>query len=96
MTGDGGIMRINYVISEGTLTVRYDDTSPGYSSFIASENAQFEIHVDGIVTENEISFTSVLSGEFDIDRTREVSVQKTGAYDAALNKIKYTVIMIRI
>ncbi len=91
ITGDGGVVRLNYVISGNTMTVTIDETSPGYPSFITSETVQFEIHVTGLISEEEIAFSSEVSGEFEFDDSREVSVQKVGTYDAALNKIRYTV-----
>ena len=91
MTGNAGVVRFNYVISGDTLTVTFDETSPGYSSFITSENAQFEIHATGVISKEVIEFSSEVSGEFDLDDSREVSVRKVGEYDAALNKIKFTV-----
>ena len=91
MTGDGGVVRFDYVIDGETLTVTFDKTSPGYSAFIRSENAEIEIHATGLITEEEIEFSSEVSGEFDIDDKREVSVQKVGEYDGELNRIKFTV-----
>lgn len=91
MTGDGGVVRFDFVISGNTMTVVFDKTSPGYSSFITSETAQFEIHVTGLITEEEVAFSSEVSGEFDIDDTRDVQVQKIGTYDPDLNRVKFTV-----
>ena len=91
MTGGGGVVRFDYVISGNTLTVTFDKDSPGYSTFITSETAQFEIHATGVIAKNEIAFSSEVSGRFDIDDIHEVTVEKSGAYDAALNKIRYTI-----
>lgn len=89
--GDGGEVRFHYIISGNTLTVAFDEESPGYPAFSTSESAEFEIHTTGIISEEEIAFSAEVSGEFDIDDKREVSVQKTGTYDAGLNRVRYTV-----
>ena len=91
MTGTEDEMWLDYIISDGKLTVSFDRTSPGYQTFRTSETAEFEIHTTGVISLEEIQFSDEVTGRFDIDDTREVSVQKTGSYDAALNKIRYTV-----
>ena len=91
MTGDGGIVEFHYVIHENQMTVSIDETSPGYQAFVASEHAQFEIHATGIITEEEIHFSSEVTGEFHLDDECEVSVQKVGEYDGDLNRIKFTI-----
>ncbi len=91
MTGDGGRVLLNYVVSGGTLTVTVDQTSPGYQYYLLSEDVQFNLHVTGQLSEGVISFSEEVTGSFIIDNTREVSVQKVGEYDGTLNKVKYTV-----
>lgn len=91
MTGEGGSMRFHYVIHGNTLTVTFDRTSPGYASFVTSESAEFEIHTQGVISAEEVMFSSEVSGQFNIDDERKVSVRKIGEYDATLNKVKFTV-----
>ncbi len=91
MTGAAGVMRFNYEITEDRLVVTFDETSPGYAAFLASETAQFEIHATGIIDKEEIAFSSEITGEFDIDDTRKLSVEKTGSYDEESNRVKFTV-----
>lgn len=91
MDSEGGVVRLNYVISGDTLTVTIDETSPGYSSYEISESVQFEIHATGVIDQEQIQFTQDVIGYFDLDETREVSVQKIGTYDPVLNKVKFTI-----
>ena len=89
--GDEGYVTVDYVISGNTLTVTFDPESPGYQAFLITENMQFEIHATGIISEQEIVFSTEVTGEFVFDDSREVSVQKAGSYDGDLNRIKFTV-----
>lgn len=91
MTGGESPVYFDYVIAGDMLTVTFDQTSPGYQDFIIAENAQFEIHATGVISEEEVVFSSEVTGEFEIDNEREVTVRKTGDYDSALNKVKYTI-----
>ena len=91
ITGDGGKVFFHYKIEGNTLTVTFDRDSPGYQSFILSETAEFSVYIRGIISREEIAFSTEVSGEYEIDDSREVSVEKTGDYDPALNKIKYTI-----
>ena len=91
ITGDGGKVFFHYNIVGNTLTVTFDRGSPGYQSFILSETAEFSVYIRGIISREEIAFSTEVSGEYEIDDSREVSVEKTGDYDPALNKIKYTI-----
>ena len=91
MPGDYGDVTVNYVISGNTLTVTFDPESPGYQTFINAENTQFEIHATGLICEQEIIFSTEVTGEFIFDDSREVSVQKIGSYDGDLNRIKFTI-----
>lgn len=90
--GENDAVWLDYAISGETLTVTVDRTqSPGYQSFLISENVNFEIHAEGIINKNEIEFSSEVTGSFHIDESSNVSVRKVGTYDAALNKIKFTI-----
>ena len=91
MTGDGGVVWFDYVIDGGVLTITFDPTSPGYSSFNTSEDAKFEIHTTGVISQESIQFSSEVSGTFYLDEDRKVSVQKTGDYDGDLNRVKFTI-----
>ncbi len=91
LTGNGGIVQFDYEIIDGTLTVTLDKTSPGYLSFLNAENTKIDLYISGIITQEEVLFSSEVTGDFNIDNTHQVTVQKTGSYDAARNQIKFTV-----
>lgn len=90
--GENDAVWLDYAISGDTLTVTVDRTqSPGYQSFLIAENVNFQILADGIINKSEIEFSSEVTGRFHIDESSNVSVRKVGTYDAALNKIKFTI-----
>ena len=89
ISGADGDIPFSYVYSGGTVTVTLDKTSPGYASFLNSENAKLDLNVTGTISKDKLVFSSEVSGEFDINDTHEVTVSKTGNYDPELNKIKF-------
>ena len=91
LTGGEGVVRLHYTIIGNTLTVTVDDTSPGYQAFLDSEKVEFEIHLTGVISKETIEFSDEVEGNYDIDKEREVTVKKTGNYNAELNRIKYTI-----
>ena len=91
MNGPGGPVPFHYEVSGNSLTVTFDRTSVGYTSFVTSENAEFEVHIAGVISKEEIIFNTSTTGNFSIDKTAGISVNKRGSYDPATNKIKYTV-----
>ena len=91
VTGAGGDVRFDYSIIGNTLTVIIDESSPGYPYFSLSETVQFEIHATGVISQNHVEFSSEVTGEFIMDESRGLSVQKVGEYDAAQNRVKFTI-----
>ena len=91
MTGPGGPVTFHYEVSGNGLTVTFDRTSEGYQAFAKSEGAEFEVHIAGVISKEEINFNTSTTGNFSIDTAAGISVNKRGSYDPATNKIKYTV-----
>ena len=91
VTGAGGDVRFDYSIIGDTLRVTIDESSPGYPYFSLSETVQFEIHATGVISQNHVEFSSEVTGEFIMDQSRDLSVQKVGEYDAAQNRVKFTI-----
>ncbi len=92
LEGEAGPVLFDYVISNGTLTVTADTSSPGYATALTSETLDFGIYATGVLTRENISFSDEISGKFIISNERRVSVRKIGEYDPSLNRIKYTIL----
>ncbi len=77
------------------LVVQFNDSDPNYSSLTSAANVQFDIDIsakfaDGV---SVIVFSDQVTKHFEFDDTRNLTITKTGAYDAAAGSVNYTLVV---
>lgn len=80
------------IASDGTITVTWNTKSDVYQTFKdcgnVSFNLQFSASFDG--TSKELTFSDSVKTKITVDDTADLTVTKSGKYNAATNKVEYT------
>ncbi len=95
VAGRYGDVTYTYTIdTNGLVTITWPNKSgEAWDHFVSSNTASLELQIAGRFDSNkdEVKFSSSASGTVHVNNEHNLEVNKTGNYDAATNKINYTV-----
>ncbi len=80
-------------VENGKLVVKFNENDPHFSDLVATSNVKFEVNMGAVFDENEseVEFNEIIKKEITFNDDADLSIEKTGIYDATTGKVTYTV-----